>query len=55
MINKKTLFAENDILYETEEDNDLVLTNHKYILIIAPSIFYSYDDNTNFQLFYKSE
>ena len=56
--NKKTLFAENDILYQTEEDHDLVLTNKKYVLTIAPSIFYSfysYDDNTNFQLFYKSD
>ena len=56
--NKKTLFAENDILYETEEDHDLVLTNQKYVLTLAPNVFYSfysYDDNTNFQLFYKSD
>ena len=56
--NKKTLFAENDILYETEEDHDLVLTNQKYVLTIVPGVFYSfysYDDITNFQLFYKSD
>ena len=56
--NQKTLFAENNILYETDKENDLVLTNKKYILTIAPNVFYSfysYDDNTNFQLFYKSD
>lgn len=55
---KKTLFAESDILYQTEEDHDLILTNKKYVLTIAPTTyysFYSYDDNTNFQLFYKSD
>ena len=56
--NKKTLFAENNILYETEKDHDLILTNKKYVLTIAPSVFYSfysYDNITNFQLFYKSD
>ena len=58
ILKQKSLFAENDILYETEEDHDLILTNQKYILTIAPSVFYSfysYDNNTNFQLFYKSD
>lgn len=53
----QSLFAENNILYKTEEDHDLILTNQKYILTISPNVFYSfysYDDNTNFQLFYKS-
>ena len=57
ILKQKSLFAENDILYETEEDHDLILTNQKYILTIAPSVFYSfysYNNNTNFQLFYKS-
>ena len=57
ILKQKSLFAENDILYETEEDHDLIFTNQKYILTIAPSVFYSfysYDNNTNFQLFYKS-
>ena len=58
ILKQKSLFAENDILYETEEDYDLILTNQKYVLTIAPSVFYSfysYDNNTNFQLFYKSD
>lgn len=58
VLKQKTLFAENNILYETDKDNDLVLTNQKYVLTIAPGIFYSfysYDNNTNFQLFYKSD
>lgn len=56
--NIKTLFAENNILFETQKDNDLVLTNQKYILTIEPSVFYSfysYDNITNFQLFFKSD
>jgi hypothetical protein len=44
---KKILFPKNHILYETEEDHDLVLTNQNFMLTIVPSIFYSYDDNTN--------
>jgi hypothetical protein len=58
LLKQKTLFAENDILYRTEQDHDLIITNQKYILTIAPSVFYSfysYDNNTNFQLFYKSD
>ena len=58
IIKQKLLFAENDILYETDQFNDVILTNHKYILKISPKIFYSfysYDNNTNFQLFYKSD
>ena len=54
---QKSLFAENNILTETTEDHDLVLTNQKYVLTIAPNVsysFYSYDNNTSFQLFYKS-
>lgn len=57
-LKQKTLFAENDILYHTEQDLDVILTNQKYILTIAPSVFYSfysYDNNTDFQLFYKSD
>lgn len=56
--NKKKIFAENNILYETYKDNDLILTNKKYVLTIAPGVFYSfysYDNNTIFQLFYKSD
>ena len=56
--NKKTLFAENHILYETKEESDLILTNQKYVLTIAPNVFYSfysYHHITNFQLFYKSD
>ena len=57
IIKQKSLFAENNILCETEEDNVLILTNKKYILTIEPCVFYSfysYDNITNFQLFYKS-
>lgn len=55
---QKSIFAESNILYKIEKDNDIILTNHKYIFIIEPNIFYSfysYDNNTNFQLFFKSE
>lgn len=58
LLKQRTLFAENDILYRTEQDRDLIITNQKYILTIAPNVFYSfysYDNNTNFQLFYKSD
>ena len=58
ILKQKSLFAENDILYDTEKKHDLILTNKKYVLTIAPYVFYSfysYDDNTNFQLFYKSD
>ena len=57
ILKQKSLFAENNILTETTEDHDLVLTNQKYVLTIAPNVFYSfysYDNNTSFQLFYKS-
>ncbi len=55
--NEKTLFAENDILYDRDNDCDLILTNQKYVLTIAQNVFYSfysYDNNTNIQLFYRS-
>lgn len=55
-IDKVSIFAENDTLFKTDEDCDIVLTNQKYIFIIAPCVnytFYSYD-NTSFQMFYKS-
>lgn len=55
---KESLFAENNILYKTEQDRDLIITNQKYIITIAPSVFYSFkscENNTNFQLFYKSD
>jgi len=54
---EKSIFAENDLLYETEEDHDLILTNQKYVFTIAPCVFYSFYsyDSTNFQLFYKSD
>lgn len=57
IVNQKILFAENNILYETDKNNDIVLTNKKYIITILPNIyysFYSYDSNTNFNLFYMS-
>lgn len=57
ILKQKTLFAENNILYETDKYNEIILTNKKYFLTITPSVFYSfysYDNNTNFQLFYKS-
>ena len=53
-----TIFAENELLYETEEDHDIILTDQKYIITIYPGIyysFYSYDNDTLFQLFYKSD
>jgi hypothetical protein len=40
ILKQKSLFAENDILYETEEDHDLILANQKYVLTIAPSVFF---------------
>lgn len=51
------LFAESDILYKTTNNNDIILTDKKYILTIKPCVFYSFYayDNTNFQLFYKSD
>ena len=58
ILKKKSLFAENNILYKTKQDHDLIITNQKYIITIAPSVFYSfksYENNTNFQLFYKSD
>ena len=57
ILKQKILFAENNILYETYEDHDLILTNQKYILTISPNVFFSFYsyDNTNFQLFYKSD
>ena len=58
ILKQKTLFAEKDILHETEGDDDIILTKQKYVLTIAPNVFYSfysYDDNTNFQLLYKSD
>ena len=56
--NFHTIFAENELLYETEKDHDIILTDQKYIITIYPGIyysFYSYDNDTLFQLFYKSD
>ena len=52
-----TIFAEDDKLIQCEEDHDIILTDRKYVLTIAPGIFfnfYSYE-KSDFQLFYKSD
>ena len=53
---KKILYAEHDKLFNTDADNDLLLTNKKYLLTIAPVIFYSlnsYEDSV-IQILFKS-
>ncbi len=52
----KALFCEPSILFKTEKEHDIILTNQKYILTIPPGIlfsFYSYD-TAIFQLMFKS-
>lgn len=53
----KTIFAENNILYEIKNDNDIILTNQNYIITILPNTLYSFfaHENTKFKLFYTSD
>lgn len=56
--NKISLYAENHNLTKNIKDSEIVLTTKPYILTIAPSMlysFYSYDHNTIFHMFFKSD
>jgi len=56
MFNQKTLFGENNKLFDTDIYYDNLLANDKYILTIQPGVLYSfksYEENTIIQIFYK--
>lgn len=56
--NNISLYAENHNLTKNIKDSEIVLTTKPYILTVAPSMlysFYSYDHNTIFQMFFKSD
>jgi hypothetical protein len=54
---KKTIFAENDVLYEIKNNNEIILTNQNYIITILPNTIFSFfaHENTKFKLFYTSD
>jgi hypothetical protein len=56
--NKISLYAEKNNLTKCCQDSEFFLTNKPYILTIAPSMlysFYSYNHDTIFQMFLKSD
>ena len=52
----KTIFGENNILYEMKNNNDIILTNQKYIITILPNTLFSFfaHENSKFKLFFTS-
>ena len=55
---ESTLYAESELLYKSEMDHDIVLTNCKHIITVKPHVnfsLYSLQNNTNFQIFDKSD
>lgn len=58
ILKESTLFMENELLYKSELQRDIVLTNSKHIITVKPHVnflLYSLQNNTNFQLFDKSD